>query len=198
MVKHSYFSSWSWAALALALSLGTARADDFETDLLRKYQRQNRKDDQQVKLDVEANLARALTLSPVDPEKALDLLRRTRELLDTADLLPRAEREALARRLEDGFRDARARIESQKQWAKTPVPVKSDGQILLGPNNAPFTSVASVTVTPVVLPGRRWVRIGFAGGFSVVGPGMRIPINIPVPNIVEGPGRGYTVVGFPR
>jgi hypothetical protein len=195
MLERSFLTTVACAALAVLVANPTiAWTDDFETALLRKFQRQNSKDDQQVKRDVETNLTRALAISPIEPEKALDLLRQAREWLDSADKLPRAERDALARRLDDGFRDARARIESQKQLAKTPVPVKDDGKILLGPNNAPFTSSASATVTPIVLPGRRWVRIGFAGGFSVVGPGLRVPVQIPIPNIVQGPGRFFTIV----
>jgi hypothetical protein len=190
MGNRSLVRSAAWAALVvLAWAGGRARADDFEKDLLRKYQQQNQKGSLQVTADVEKNLARALALSPLEPEKALQILRQTKELLDGADALPRADRDALNRRLADAFRDAKARLESQAlSTSKAPVEKVANGGIIFQPNNVPIPSSASFTATPVVLPDRRWVRIGVSGTFTGL-TGLRLtPVQIPVPTLLQGPG----------
>ncbi len=182
------------AASAVLTLLGTdpesAWADP-ELDLLQKFQRQNQKTALQVKQDVEENLARAATLSPGEPERALDILRQTRELLDAAEALPRAEKSVLARKVDDAFRYARERLESKLEAARVlaklakPVPEPEAQRLAMptGPSAAagkklavspilfePImglrTGAADTGVTAVVLPDRRWVRISFSGAFS--------------------------------
>jgi hypothetical protein len=142
-------------------------ADDFETDLLRKFQKQNQNATHDVKSVVEKNVAQALALGASEPEKAFLLLQETRYLLDGADRLPRPEREALERKLAEGYRDAKARLESKKELARA---TKTNdevlqGPIILRPNIAPITSTLSTQVTPTVSADRRWVRISISGAF---------------------------------
>ena len=142
-------------------------ADDFEADLLRKFQKQNQNVSRDVKSVVEKNVAQALALGSSEPEKSFLLLQETRYLLDSADRLPRAEREALERKLAEGYRDAKARLESKKELAR--VPKTSDevlqGPVLLKPIIAPIASQLSTQVTPTVSADRRWVRISISGSF---------------------------------
>ena len=176
------------AAGSIALSLlvaGWSRPDDLETGLLQKFQQQSQKAALQAKQDVEKNLARALELSPTDPERALELLRQSKELLFAADRLPRQERDALMKKLDDGFRDARARLESQQEAARraaalvkpvpsTTAPSEPDAKyerklavspIVFRPNIVAVPSAAQAQVTPVVSADRRWVRINLSGSF---------------------------------
>jgi hypothetical protein len=132
---------------------------------LRKFKKQSQNAGVQVKLEVEKNLAKVLVLGPAEPEKAYLLLRETQFLLDEADALPRGERDMLMRRLDDGFRDAKARLDSKKQLTQTQPAGDVAGQVLLVPNIRSFPEQASAQVTPVVSPDRRWVRISFSGSF---------------------------------
>src|SRR4051794_5918474 len=136
----------------LALACAPARADDFEKALLRKFEQQNQKGSSRVKADVEKNLARAFALSPAEPEKALALLRQTRELLDGDPQLPRAERDVLARQLDDAFRDAKARLESKQQLLMTTSPPTEPTVapgVTFAPNFAPVPFSGTATVTPI-------------------------------------------------
>src|SRR5690349_9733559 len=92
MVNASFLRRASWAALLLLLP-AAARADDYEADLLRKFQRQNDKDSAGLKMEVEKTLSEALAMSASDPEKALTLLRKSKELLDLALNLPREQKD---------------------------------------------------------------------------------------------------------
>src|SRR5207302_11446009 len=136
-------------------------SDDYETDLLKKFQRQNQKGTVDARSEIEKTLAEALAVGPSDPDKALALVRKSKELLDAAVSLPRGERDALARKLEDGFRDARARLESKQEAEKRPPPTEEvlGGPIQFKPNIGTVTSTYSGSVTPTVSPDRGWVRI---------------------------------------
>jgi hypothetical protein len=194
MVK--LFGALSACAALLFLATTSAKAaDDFEQDLLRKFQKQNQQGSLHVKQDIEKDIAEAFALSPQEPEKALVLLRHARELLDGADKLPKADRDALAGRLADGFRDATARIESTPAKNTTPlVPPPDDGPaIVFNPKITTIPTVVSTSVTPTVSADRRWVRLSFSGSFSITSVRM-FPVQIPVPTILQGPGRGFTVV----
>jgi hypothetical protein len=159
----------AWAALLFLVPVSTCAADDFEADLLRKFKKQNQHAVVQVKVEVEKNLAKALALGPAEPEKAYLLLRETQFLLDRASTLSRVERDMLMRRLDDGFRDAKARLDSKKQLDKTPPlpngPVLAGGPIRFQPIIGSYSPQATIQVAPVVGPGRRWVRIGVSGSF---------------------------------
>jgi hypothetical protein len=73
----------------------------------------------------------------------------------------------LERRLAEGFRDAKARLESKKELAKNTTPTEEvlAGPVQLRPNIVPISSQLSGTVTPIVSPDRRWVRISLSGSF---------------------------------
>jgi hypothetical protein len=167
-----------------------AQADDLEAGLLRKFQQQSEKAALQAKLDVEKTIARAFALSPTEPESALEMLRRARELLESAEKLQRAEKEALLRKLNDGLSDAKARLESQAaaekaRRAETLVkpasipPATTEvtepkfasarklavSPIVAVPNIVPVQSQAQAQVTPIVSADRRWVRINLSGSF---------------------------------
>jgi hypothetical protein len=177
----------AWAVLVLlGAAWAPARADDFEKALLRKYQQQGQQGSLQVKADVEKNLARAADLSPTEPEKALALLRQTRELLDAANDLPREERNELACKLDDGFRDAKARLESLQQLLKAPPPEPTVGPVI-PPTIVGVPFRASATVTPIVSPDRRWVRISMSGSFTFLSGLRPVPVQIPVPTLLQGP-----------
>ena len=184
-----------FAALVSGFVLGNAppaSADDFEDSLLKKFQRQNQKGTQSVKDDVESNLLKVTTMAPVQPEKALDLLRQTRDLLDAAQGLSKADRDALNRKLEDGFKDVKARIESKQERARVP-PEPSDGQQQFFPGNGIVTSQAQFSTTPIVSADRRWVRIGVSGTFSGLSSLFFQQRPVRVPQVFQGPGRGFTI-----
>jgi hypothetical protein len=167
MVDFSFVRRAAWAALVLLMPVCAQAADDFEADLLRKFQKQNQNATRDVKSVVEKNVAQALALGSSEPEKAYLLLQETRFLLDAADRLPRPEREALERKLAEGFRDAKARLESKKELARSTTPTEEvlAGPVQLRPNIVPISSQLSGTVTPIVSPDRRWVRISLSGSF---------------------------------
>src|SRR5262249_31052964 len=106
-----------WAVTACAVLGPSARAD-FEADLLKSFQKQNQQSARQVKVDVEASLARALALAPAEPEKALDILRKSQDLLRDDDKLAKVEREALASKVRVRLQDVRERLRSKEEAAK--------------------------------------------------------------------------------
>jgi hypothetical protein len=204
MVHRSFVRWAACAALSLVVPVWAHARDDFEKDLLQKFQKQNQKDAIQVKADVEKLLAEALAVSPLQPEKALMLLWQCRELLDMAGKLPRAEREALARQVDDGFRDARARVESKQEAARAAEPKPSQGQVI-SPGVAFVPNIVQVPVnltlgpiTPVVSADRRWVRIGISGRFTFLSGVRPTPVQVPVQGFVQGPaGTSIPVPGRP-
>ncbi len=110
-------------------------------------------------------------------------------MLSTADGLPRPEKVLLARQLDNGFRDVKARLESKAEAARKlvkalPPAATADGRLLKKletgpgatamrePKRDPKLTVSpifssSATVRPVVSADRRWVRISFSGMFSI-------------------------------
>jgi hypothetical protein len=196
MVNVSLVRYLGWAALILLIPRQGFAQDDFEAALLKKFQKQNDKAGLQAKADVEKTLALAVALSPKEPEKALDLLRQARELLADADQLARAEKDALARKLDDAARDAKARLQSKQEQAKSQVPngEVQGGTIIFQPNIAPVKIQSTLSATPVVSPDRRWVRIGVRGSFSILSGVNPTPVQVPVPTILQGPGRFFTVI----
>jgi hypothetical protein len=208
-----------WAVLFWLVSGPASAADDYESELLRKFKKQNQKSAQQVKETVEENIARALAISPQEPEKALTLLRESKALLDESDKMPRAQRVVLASQLENGFRDARARLESKQQAAMAAAMTAArasarevERQAKLAKNAtilpsaaddpkskvkvSPFgvTSTAAMDATPVVGPGRRWVRIGGSFGFSGLTGVRLIPIQRLIRNVVDGPAGRFIII----
>jgi hypothetical protein len=191
------FMPRSAVCIGLLLVGGTwqrAWADE-ETDLLQKFQQQNQKAALEAKASVEKNVAQALAISAQEPEQALGLLRHARAALFAADGLPRPEKVLLTRKLDDGFRDAKDRLKSKEEQLKAlakaaavpdaqgdakllkkleAAPYADAGKgkvsvspILFQPNIVPQVLSSSTTVTPVVSPDRRWVRISFSGAFSI-------------------------------
>jgi hypothetical protein len=190
MIRRYYFSSVGLNALLVGALMTPTVCADVETDLLQKFQQQNQSTAVKARDQVERNLAQALSVSAQEPEKALELLRQSREVLDAATALPRADKVLLARKLDDGFRDAKARLESKEEEARRlaalakPVqpPTKSEpgtpyasvkdprltvSPILFFPRMGLVQQQAAGTVTPVVLPDRRWVRISVSVGFAI-------------------------------
>lgn len=167
MFELSFARRAAWVPLFLLMPICAHAADDFEADLLRKFQKQNQYASRDVRSVVEKNVAQALVLGSSEPEKAFLLLQETRYLLDAADRLPRPERDALERKLAEGFRDARARLESKKELSRNTPPTEEilGGPVLLKPNIVPIASQLSTQVTPVVSPDRRWVRLSISGNF---------------------------------
>jgi hypothetical protein len=114
----SVFSSACYGAAALFVLGQVSALADFETDLLQKFQQQNHQAARQLKLDVEQNLGNAIALCGGEPEKALDLLRRSQESLKNDGNLSAGERTELLRSLEERVREAKARIKSKEEAAK--------------------------------------------------------------------------------
>jgi len=181
------------ALVSLTAAASTVRADQ-ESDLLRKFQQQNQQAAQQAKETVEKSVQRAFEVIAQEPEQALEILRQAREVLNGADALPRPDKVLLTRRLDEGFRNVKARLESKeeaaKKLAKPLAPEatadaklfkKVDGatgaaardpklgvrQLIFESNNVPMTFSSSASVAPVVSPDRRWVRISISGMFSI-------------------------------
>jgi hypothetical protein len=165
MVDVSLVQRAGWAVLLLLVPASLHAADDFEAALLRKFTKQNQDSVAQVKSEVEKKLAKAIVLGQAEPEKAYLLLRETQCLLDEADTLPRAERDVLMRKLDDGFRDAKARLDSKRQQTAATPTGEVAGPVLLGPITGTYRTQSQATVTPIVSADRRWVRISFSGSF---------------------------------
>jgi hypothetical protein len=185
MMRRSLVADLTSAALVLASVQSTWAQGD--SDLLQRFQQQNQQAALKARQQIEKNVTEALSISAQDPDRALELLRQGREWLAEAGALSRPEKVALARKLDDGFRDARARLESRAEAArlaalmaqppKSPEPVTAaDGRraaksqitpIIFVPNIVPYPVGGTVTVAPVISADRRWVRINFSGGFTL-------------------------------
>jgi hypothetical protein len=194
-----YFCFLRRAALAALLILAArplgARADQ-ESDLLRKFQQQNQQAAQQAITSIEKTVDKAFEIVAQRPEQALELFRQARDVLNATGSLSRSDKAPLARRLDEGFRNVKARLDSQAAAAEAlkvikPLPTdetasaklfkKPDGvtggttrdpklrvsPILFGSNQYPLTFSSSSSVTPIVSPDRRWVRISLSGFFSI-------------------------------
>jgi type II secretory pathway component GspD/PulD (secretin) len=89
---------------------------------------------------------------------------------------------------------------TQSQFFLTGVNLFSvNGQIVFAPNNTPIQYGVAMTVTPVVSADRRFVRLNLAPALTNLTNATvpLIPVQIPVPQIVQGPGLGVTTVGQP-
>jgi len=198
----------------LLVAASQAQAD-FEADLLQKFQQQHQKSAFDARTEIQKLLQRAAALN-AEPEKALEILRRGKEHLDAADKLPRAEKESLARRLDDMLREVKERVRAQEAVAKeeaakgsaliaefeAKLDAKKDKKLAVSPifftpQFTPVPSQANVQVTPVVSPNRMWVRVGVSGTFTFPSANAPlVPVQIVTPTILQGPGRGFTVVPF--
>ena len=156
-MKNLPYLAWTSTLVLLALNLGLARAD-FETALLQKFQHQNQNAALQLKQDVEKSLAQAAALSPLEPEKALDLLRKCKDLLHDAGTLPRPDKDLLLRKLEESFQQAKDRLKSKEEAAKAIDPNPSSdliplkklavSQAFFTPNFTTVPSQSALQVTP--------------------------------------------------
>jgi type II secretory pathway component GspD/PulD (secretin) len=73
------------------------------------------------------------------------------------------------------------------------------GQLIYTPNNQPFPLGVNMTVTPVVSADRRFVRLNLTPTLTNLASANvpLIPIQIPVPQLLEGPGAATTILGQP-
>jgi type II secretory pathway component GspD/PulD (secretin) len=73
------------------------------------------------------------------------------------------------------------------------------GQLIPTPNNQPFPLGVNMTVTPVVSADRRFVRLNLTPSLTNLANANvpLIPVQIPVPQLLEGPGNGTTILGQP-
>ena len=76
---------------------------------------------------------------------------------------------------------------------------QANGQIFFSPNNQPFPLGVTMQVTPVVSADRRFVRLNLTPNLTNLANANvpLIPVQIPVPQLLEGPGSGNTTVGQP-
>jgi hypothetical protein len=183
------------ALIILAARAPGARADQ-ESDLLRKFQQQNQQVAQQAKASIEKTVDKAFEIVAERPEQALELFRQARDVLNATESLSRSDKAPLARRLDEGFRNVKARLDSQAAAAAAlkvmkPLPPdetasakllkKPDGvtggtardpklrvsPILFQSYQRPMVFSSDSSVTPIVSPDRRWVRISLSGFFSI-------------------------------
>jgi hypothetical protein len=191
------FSVLSAASWLLAAQIGRA---DFESQLLQRFQNKNQSAADKLKQDVAENLARAASTGDPEPKKYLERLQANLRQLQDDSYLPKTERDSLIEQV-----NVRVQILKEEVAKLTPkVPdlpleitkAKEDTETDVVPRErrrrvAPiFNSQSSFQVTPVVSPGRRWVRIGISGGFS--GFGLRSAF---VNTTVSVPDGGTVVVG---
>jgi hypothetical protein len=178
-------STMGLTLVIVAFPLGWARAD-FESDLLQKFQHQNKQAMQQLKLDVAKHLAQAAALCPTEPEKALDLLRKSQQLLNEDEKLARADRADLLRQVDERVREAKERLKSKQAQAaavssslyrnpQPPAGTLVSPPLFFTPNLLLAPVQAAVEATPVVSPDRRYVRIGVRGAFAMPTMGPLVP-----------------------
>ena len=76
---------------------------------------------------------------------------------------------------------------------------QANGQIFFTPNNQPFPLGVNLTVTPVVSADRRFVRLNLTPTLTNLANATvpLIPVQIPVPQLLEGPGNANSTVGQP-
>jgi type II secretory pathway component GspD/PulD (secretin) len=76
---------------------------------------------------------------------------------------------------------------------------QANGQTFFNPNNQPFPLGVSMQVTPVVSADRRFVRLNLTPNLTNLASTTvpLIPVQIPVPQLFEGPGNGSTQSGQP-
>ncbi|MCI0378290.1 MAG: hypothetical protein L0215_11840 [Gemmataceae bacterium] len=77
--------------------------------------------------------------------------------------------------------------------------IQANAQLFFSPNNQPFPLGVTLTVTPVVSADRRFVRINLIPTLTNLASATvpLIPVQIPVPQLFEGPGSGNTTSGQP-
>jgi type II secretory pathway component GspD/PulD (secretin) len=76
---------------------------------------------------------------------------------------------------------------------------QANGQTFITPNNQPFPLGVTMTVTPVVSADRRFVRLNLTPNLTNLANTNvpLIPVQIPVPQLLDGPGVGNTTIGQP-
>ncbi|HWY87766.1 MAG TPA: hypothetical protein VNX28_13625, partial [Gemmataceae bacterium] len=76
---------------------------------------------------------------------------------------------------------------------------QANGQIFFSPNNQPFPLGVTMAVTPVVSADRRFVRLNLTPNLTNLANTNvpLIPVQIPVPQLLEGPGAGTSQLGQP-
>src|SRR5206468_8990955 len=76
---------------------------------------------------------------------------------------------------------------------------QANAQTFFTPQNQPFPLGVNLQVTPVVSADRRFVRLNLTPQMTNLANALvpLIPVQIPVPNLLEGPGAGTTTVGQP-
>ncbi len=77
---------------------------------------------------------------------------------------------------------------------------QANAQTFFTPNNQPFPLGVTMQVTPVVSADRRFVRLNLTPNLTNLASTSvpLIPVQIPVPTILNGPGAGGTVFGQPQ
>ncbi len=77
---------------------------------------------------------------------------------------------------------------------------QANAQTFFTPNNQPFPLGVTMQVTPVVSADRRFVRLNLTPSLTNLASTSvpLIPVQIPVPTILNGPGAGGTVFGQPQ
>jgi hypothetical protein len=178
--------SWKACPLTIALFWLVTREPcrgDFESQLLQRFQNKNQATAEKLREDVAENLARAASTGNPQPKKYLDKLQINLRQLQDDSYLSAGERASLIEQVKE--RVASLTAEVAKLAPKVPdLPLETvkDKQVADGdepPQRQRRRAVAPISgagssafqVTPVVSPGRRWVRLSITGGF--LGFGLR-------------------------
>src|SRR5262245_58821338 len=184
------------ALIALSATAAAAQSSAAKKEAAQKQAEKKQAADQ-VKKEVKGLIADAADAARTNPEKAYDILRRA---LDAAQdpALSKSERLDLSVMVETRMDDVRKQMETlakakassmsnQTGDASSASAAGKKGQF------SPSSGFASGSFTPVVSGDRRSVRISVRGTFGMITPtGPMIPVQIPVPQILYGPGKGFT------
>lgn len=195
-----------WAVIAVTVGLmsrdGPTRAD-VESELLQKFQKQNQAADRKLVIEVENALAQA---SSSDLEQARQLLFAAKGLLQGDASLSREQRESLFRRVDMHLRLVQNGLEEKRKQEAAAAAVAAAEEAkakknrlevkpsFFSPIITPVPSGGKFEASPVVSPDRMWVRIRLSGNFTIPQLGPPVPIPLLAPNLLQGPGRGNTLV----
>jgi len=170
----------SWKAFSSALVVLCALAGqpcraDFEAQLLQRFQNKNQSAAEKLKQEAAENLARAASTGNPEPRKYLDLLQENLRRLQEDSQLPRAERDSLLQQVKERVQSLKEEVarltpkvpDLALELAKAPPDTDADAPTRERHRRVSpiFNTGAGFQVTPVVSPGRRFVRIGISGGF---------------------------------
>jgi hypothetical protein len=107
------------ATVALFVAVAHLRADDFESRLLQKFDRNSKVEVDKLRQFVDASITQAKAIKDSDPDAALELLRQASIRIDSLSLLPYAERKTLTEGIRPILQEMRDQVLSRKRLEAT-------------------------------------------------------------------------------